>query len=337
MIDVFNISNINFPPTNSINIPGVRYIDRKIIPLKAILNDSIRNSVRKGGSSEYVQHIDDLANDFTRGVDITASLPVVEVLVNEYSDKDGAVVEYGMVDGHHRVKALLKLGVNEYIFDIYSFDDETARILFQLEMNNHRPAKCNTDSDIVTIYANLIKQKKQFIDILGEVDTDALEDSLKRTTKYTNNKIMNRIIPGILRSSGALTKNKNYVDDEGEKWVYSNMPGRVLGSKGGDLWIFKTGTWERTYQRMKRAIFNERNRNVDRIHEIILNVQADVHEDVSASRIKFIEDIQKAFNVDAFMTDGKSDLNIQNKYFKISYAFPQIRDGSEDMNKPVKL
>lgn len=337
MIDVFKISLSDFPPITPFISPGVRYIGRKMLSLKAIYNDSSRNSVRQGGMSEYAGHIQELTNSFFKGVDVTLPVPVVEYLNSAYSSIDGSVVEYGSVDCHHRIKALQAIGVDQYVFDIYEFENETARILFQLEMNNHFPAKSNTDSDIVTIYSNLIKNKNQFVDSAGNVDFVALEDSLKRTTRYSKSKIINRIIPQIESGSGALTKNKNYVNDEGEKWVYSNMPGRVLGSKGGDLWIFKSGTWERTYQRMKRAIFNERLRNVSRVHDIILNVEASVNEDIPASRSKFIDDIQHAFEVDGFLTDGKFDIQTQNKFFRISYAFPQVRDGSEDLNKPVIL
>ena len=337
MIDVFSISESDFPKTISVKLPGVRYCGRKMILLKAIHNDSSRNSVRQGGMSEYGQHIQELVNSFKRGVDVFLPIPVVEQLSSAISTKDGNILDFQAVDCHHRIKALRELGVDRYVFDIYKFDNDTARILFQLEMNNHYPNKNNTEKDIIHSYSVLIKDQGQFLLPNGDIDFAALEDSLDRTTRYGSGKIINTIIPQIIQGSGVPTKNMNYVNDEGEKWIYSNMPGRVLGSKGGDLWIFKTGTWERTYQRMKRAIFNERSQNINRVHQIILNVQADLHEDISASRNKFVGDIRMAFEVDGFLTDGKIDVNTQNKYFKIAYAFPQVRDGSEDMNMPVIL
>jgi hypothetical protein len=337
MIDVFSISDSDFPKASPIKMPGVRYCGRKMVLLKAIHNDSSRNSVRQGGMSEYGQHIQELANSFKKGVDVTLPVPVLEQLSSAISTKDGNVLDFQAVDCHHRMKALQDLGVDRYVFDIYKFDNDTARILFQLEMNNHYPSKNNTEKDIVHSYSVLIKDQGQFVDSKGDIDFAALEESLARTTRYGEHKILNTIIPQIIQGSGVPTKNMNYVNDEGEKWVYSNMPGRVLGSKGGDLWIFKTGTWERTYQRMKRAIFNERSKNIQLVHQIILNVQADLHEDIPASRIKFVNDIRMAFQVDGFLTDGKTDVNTQSKYFKISYAFPQVRDGSEDLNKPVIL
>ena len=337
MIDVFSISESDFPKAIPVKLSGVRYCGRKMIPLKAIHNDSSRNSVRQGGMSEYGQHIQELKNSFSKGVDTNLPLPVIEHLSSAISTKNGNVLDFQAVDCHHRIKALRELGVERYVFDIYKFDNDTARILFQLEMNNHYPNKNNTDKDIIHSYAVLIKDQGHFLDSNGEIDFDALEESLGRTTRYGENKITNTIIPQIIQGSGIPTKNMNYVNDEGEKWIYSNMPGRVLGSKGGDLWIFKTGTWERTYQRMKRAIFNERSQNIHRVHDIILNVQADLHDDIPQSRNKFICDIRKAFQVDGFLTDGKTDLNTQKKYFNISYAFPQVRDGSEDLNSPVIL
>lgn len=337
MKNVNSISVADFPKANPINLPGVHYCGRKMILLKAIHNDSSRNSVRQGGMSEYGQHIEELANSFSKGVDVSLPIPVVEHLSSAISTKDGNVLDYQAVDCHHRIKALRNLDVERYVFDVYKFDNDTARTIFQLEMNNHYPSKNNTEKDIIHSYSVLIKTNKEFLDVNGSVDVDALEQSLERTTRYGNRKILNTIIPQIIQGSGVPTNNMNYVNDEGEKWIYSNMPGRVLGSKGGDLWIFKTGTWERTYQRMKRAIFNERSQNINRVHQIILNVQADLHEDIPASRTKFINDIRKAFQVDGFLTDGKTDVNTQNKYFKISYALPQVRDGSEDMNKPVIL
>jgi hypothetical protein len=337
MIDVYSINISDFPKENPIKLSGVHYCGRKIILLKAIHNDSSRNSVRQGGMSEYAQHIEELKNSFNKGVDVKLPIPVVEHLSCAISTKDGNILDYQAVDCHHRIKALRELNVDRYVFDVYKFSTDTARILFQLEMNNHYPSKNNTEKDIIHSYSVLIKDQKQFLDLQGDIDFAALEDSLERTTRYSSGKIINTIIPQIIQGSGVPTKNMNYVNDEGEKWIYSNMPGRILGSKGGDLWIFKTGTWERTYQRMKRAIFNERSQNIHRVHQIILNIQADLHEDIPASRKKFIIDIRKAFEVDGFLTDGKSDEITQNKYFKISYALPQVRDGSEDLNNPVVL
>lgn len=334
MKDVYSISISDFPTPNPVTIPGVKYKGRKLLQLKAIFNDDTRNLIRQGGMSVYADHIHDLMNSFSKGVDVTLPVPVVEELQNARSMDDGSVLDYGSIDCHHRIKALLGMNVTQYVFDIYEFTNDTARTLFQLEMNNHYPAKSNTEADIIAVYSNLVKVQKKFRDANDQVDLDALENSLKRTTRYKKTKI-DKVIGQILQGSGAMTKNKNYVNDEGERWVYANMPGRVLGSKNGDLWIFKTGTWERTYQRMKRAIFNERSQNIYRVHEIILNVEASLHEDILGSRVKFVDDIRRAFEVDGFLTDGKTDLNTQTKYFRISYAFPQIRDGSEDMNKPV--
>jgi hypothetical protein len=338
-IDVTSFRLSDLPKNRKpIEMPGVKHICTKMISLKAIDCDSQRNSVRLGGMSEYAGHVQELVNSFNKGVDPFRPLPIVEYLESPITSKDGSVMEYGSVDCHHRIAALNMLGVTEYPFDVYLFENDVSRTMFQYEMNNHYPAKKNTDDDIVNGYADMIQNKNQFKDSHGDVDIDALEASLAaRTVLRAGTERMNKIIGRIIEGSGAQTKNKNYVNDQGEKWISVNMPGRVLGSKRGDLWIFKTGTWERTYQRMKRAIFNERKQGVVRVHEIILNVEARLQDDIAALRQKFISDIEMAFEVDGFLTDGNTSQTTQHKYFKISYALPQIRDGSEDMNKPVAI
>lgn len=323
---------------NSYSSPGVRFLRRQMIKIAAIHNDAKNgNSVRRGGMSEYQQHIDDLEFSYRKGVDTTRPLPIIEYMETPISTPNGVVLEYRMVDGHHRLKALANIGVKEYPCDVYEFDDNISKTLFQIQMNNHTPSKSNTEKDVVTIFSHLIKEKSQFLLPCGDIDMNALENALCQVTNLrVGTKKTEKVICNILNGSGTLTKHKNHTDNDGIKWISQNMSHRILGSKGGDLWIFRTGTWERTYQRMKRAIFNERKAGNNRIHDIILNLDIPLHGDVKKEREKMVKDIQKAFEVDCFITNGDNLEETMNKFFKISYAMPQIH-GVEDMNTVIVL
>jgi len=339
LIDVNNfvVSDVLFKE-NAYSGSGVRFLSRRMVKIKAIRNDSkMGNSVRLGGMSEYGQHVDDLERSYQKGVDPRDRIPIIKYMDTPISLGDGTVQEYTVVDGHHRLKALDNIGVNEYPCDVYEFDDDISMIHFQIQMNDHNPSKSNTDNDIVTIYSHLIKERGEYLKPDGTIDEDNLQKDLASDTKLRRNtKKMEKMISKIMSGSGALSKHKNYTDKSGINWIATNMPRRVLGSKGGDLWIFKTGTWERTYQRMKRAIYNERGTGFERIHDIILNVEVLLHGDVTSARNKLISDIERAFEVDCFITNGHNEKETMNKFFRISYALPQIH-GQEDMNKVVDL
>lgn len=153
-------------------LKGVRSTTRIFVAIDDILVDPLDNTVRYGGTDSSL--VQDLKNDFLRGVRYTEFLPVIEKLpVSKKYDNDGKVKYYILRDGFNRVTALKELGVTHYWFDVVEFGydgvpAERARNDFALNSNYHAPSKSSSDKDIYNAVSNLVSEdllEKDFMKI----------------------------------------------------------------------------------------------------------------------------------------------------------------------------
>jgi len=150
----YNIPNIEdftyVPPKNP--LPGVEWVERKKVKLSDINYDANLNKIaRLNGVNP--SHTKALEESYKAGIDKEKPLPVLE-------ETAGVFEKYAPVDYFHRGRAHQNLGWKEYVFDIYKFADEKARVSFQLLMNDHPPQGVASTADIEQAGIKLIQKNK---------------------------------------------------------------------------------------------------------------------------------------------------------------------------------
>jgi len=150
----YNIPNVEdfkyIAPKNP--LPGVRWIERKKVNLNDINYDANLNKIARLNGVNPA-HTKALEESYKAGVDTSKPLPVLEKTA-------GLFEKYAPVDYFHRGRAQQNLGWKEYVFDIYEFADEKARVSFQLLMNDHPPQGVASTDDIVQAGIKLIQKTK---------------------------------------------------------------------------------------------------------------------------------------------------------------------------------
>lgn len=333
-ITVFGFQPSDLPSSRSIlSVANVSYKETLRVPLNQIdvnIGNYAQNSVR--GGNEDGEHIANIQSSLKQGVDVNQAPPCLEYLDKPFQ-VDGIVKRFRPLDGHHRIKALQNLGVTEYVFDIYEVKSKKGRILFQLKKNNHLPAKRSLDVDIEKSFCDLINSG-EFLDSNGNLDTPILESELQSVGGFRiGTQRLKTLISKIENRTGVVSNIKEYPDKDAEKWVSQYIPNVQFGHKGGDWWIMRTGTYERTFMRMLKAY---RARGSNQTQYIILNPQIAPGGDVATTRRKFATDIHKLWDTLCDVTGGSKGSSSRDKVFKIVYALPQIVQ-TEDFTKPVDL
>lgn len=144
-------------------VKGVRLVKRLYICLDEILVNPLDNEVRDGGTNS--PHVQELKNDFGRGIRYNEFLPVVEKLpVSKTYNKDNKLKFYALVDGFNRISALMDLGYTHYWFDVVEFGSDDvpaplARYSFAMASNAHSPKLPSSDKDIYNGVARLVADK----------------------------------------------------------------------------------------------------------------------------------------------------------------------------------
>ena len=121
--------------------------------------DLVKSQIRQGDIIS--SHVSDLIDSlYERGQEIPITVEVVE-------GEEGTQTQYRPVDGMHRLEALERLrekypdrsSFSLVRAEIKEFDDNTERVLYQIECNNHDtlPAKSNTDADAALVIDKVAK------------------------------------------------------------------------------------------------------------------------------------------------------------------------------------
>lgn len=337
-ITVFGFQPSDLPSSRSIlSVPDVTYRETLRVPLNQIdvnIGNYAQNSVR--GGNEDGAHIAEIQSSLKQGVDINQAPPSLEFLDKAFQ-VDGVVKRFRPLDGHHRIKALQNLGASEYVFDIYGVKSMKGRILFQLQKNNHLPAKRSLDVDIEKSFCDLIKSG-EFLDSNGNLDTPVLESELQNVGGFRiGAQRLKTLISKIENRSGKLSNIKEYPDKDAEKWISQYMPNVKLdrGRKNPkhNWWIMRTGNYQRTFVRMLRAY---RAKGSTQTQYIILNPRIAPGGDVATTRRKFVTDIHELWDTLCNVTGGSKTASCRDRVFKVVYALPQIVQ-TEDFTLPVDL
>jgi hypothetical protein len=195
---------VDFPkllktPKKARKYKGFKLVGRYAVPFSQILekvtdNDGDGNAhSRANGISE--PNVDSLEESFKNEIDYTSRLPILKVQINEVVGeggvKTGEKTEYVLLGGFHRTKAFKRLGLTQWVFDIYEYDptnsdgingqtlsEYEATKTAQVRDNDHAPAGRTTIADVVKTTLAIMKDKSS-TSIARTPNGEYVEDSLK--------------------------------------------------------------------------------------------------------------------------------------------------------------
>jgi hypothetical protein len=329
MPSIFNIEVSDLPKNRmKIETKGANYRETVKIPFDDIVipidkTSKKTNTARQG--DEDGKHIADLRYSFSEGVNVNAPPPSVEYL-EQGIEVDGTFKFYRLLDGHHRLAALMD-NITEYVFDVYSIvasEGERARTTLQLKSNAHNPSKKSSDNDIIASGNALLRAGK--FNINGTLDVDEVAEWVAEVKggrlKSDRNK---KLVTGILNQSAVHLPYVLYADRAAVRWVKKNMPHVLLNEDGGNYWIFKKAP-DRSFLRMLKKDTNNK-------QYIILNPEPSSAGNVISTRENLYNYIMELWKVTCEKTGGDPD---DNNVFEIVYALPQLRD-KENMSHPISM
>lgn len=198
--------------------PGVKHIERKIIPLSKIYVQQKANKVRKG--KKYVPHIQRLIKSFQNGINYSKMPPVVR---KKTQIINGVTYEYELLCGDHRLDAFISCGFDSWIFDVYdvclggySYIDSVSTL--QLQENDHEPELASTSDDIVNTICYLIDNGSVLVE-----NTEASIDSYVET--YCPNMHWNtkgKIVKQVIAAKGSYQDIITYTPNDLSNWLQNN-------------------------------------------------------------------------------------------------------------------
>lgn len=167
---MYNPENINIEKITfgTINSPGIKFVERKIIDFSKIYNRPIQNNNPTRSKGKNLSHIETLMQSFSSGIDY-AEMPPVVVRIPPSMNAAGDIMEYEILAGHHRMEAMNRLGYNSWVFDLYVVSCETVTYedairTFQLKENNHTPRLSSTEDDVVKTVLLLLKHQSKLVE-----------------------------------------------------------------------------------------------------------------------------------------------------------------------------
>ncbi len=178
--------------------PGVKFIDRKIIPIDKIYVPPIKdNPVRKKGKN--YNNIQRLSESFRNGISYAQCPPLVREKVQQI---DGHIYEYELVAGQHRWEAFMILGYTMWIFDVYEITgnkystyEDSLRTL-QLKENDHAPHQETSEDDAVNIICRLLDRMSKIV----APNSDSIRAYLDAHCKNMHHNTKAKVVRDVVRN-----------------------------------------------------------------------------------------------------------------------------------------
>lgn len=146
----------------TINVPGVNFLERKILTVDQIYQPPIANNPTRSKGKDSSQVLS-LQHSLSLGIDYSRMPPIVKRIIPRM-DVLGNMLYYELVTGHHRMEALRTLGYDSWVFDVYdNITAEDVKITVQFKENDHTPQLSVTENDAVKTILTLIGMKSNFI------------------------------------------------------------------------------------------------------------------------------------------------------------------------------
>lgn len=143
---------------------GTYFVERRVIKRNTILPTSWRSNDWRIEKEQA--HCNSLGNFIdTMGIDYSKNPPIVEYHPNGILDQDTGKTYYlKILSGNHSAEALehhCKIDIDEWVFDVYSYDSDAARQIHIARINgSHPPSKVTTPVEAVNHTTRLIRQEK---------------------------------------------------------------------------------------------------------------------------------------------------------------------------------
>jgi hypothetical protein len=182
------------------------------------------NKSRAEGKDE--EHVNSLQESFQNGIDYSKVPPVVRWNPQIIA---GIRYDYELVCGDHRVEALKRNGITEWVFGLYDFGDSEyntseAIYYFQLTENDHVPQKESSLNDVAKIGSLLIKEKHL------APDEKSIKKFVKAVCKNKSAYQKGKIINLILSENGHSPDVGTYTKDSAYAWIQKNTTYTVAGN-----------------------------------------------------------------------------------------------------------
>lgn len=187
---------------------GFKYIGRQTVKFSDIYmqTEGDGNSVRADGVTK--SNVDDIEHSFKSGVIYNEYLPILKFKNNKVKDANGVETgeakSYEIVDGNHRVPALQKLNIDEWVFDVYQYDpsntdgvkgktlsETESTKMTQMIANGHPPKHRAVIADVVKTVISILHDKESTS--IEMIDEGFSDDSLKDFIKFITPNMLPRL------------------------------------------------------------------------------------------------------------------------------------------------
>lgn len=214
-------------------LPGVVYMGRKFKKVADIDTDKHKNKLaRVDGVVD--KHVNALVESFKGGIDTTLPPPVID-------DEDNGV------DLYHRARVFEQLNISEYAFDIYKFENEFAKVSFQLLMNDHKPAGASKKEDIINAAVKLIEDPKCQLSKKESVIKDWVNKVAKHKYPSTRGSIVKEICQKTKTKQAVFTYSKKELNSFYNNWLPNLTKGGMI-DLAKDMYGYDVQTkYEATY------------------------------------------------------------------------------------------
>jgi hypothetical protein len=181
--------------------PGSKHIETKIIPTSKIyVPKSAKGKTLNRARKKYLNqdHINKLAVAL-KEIDYSKRPPIV---TKKHQWVEGVFYEYELVAGAHRFSAFEKMGISEWIFDVYELGtqgvkSDLAMSTLQIRENDHQPELASTADDLTNIMSYLISKN-----LIGNTE-QSISDYLAENTSNLNGNTFKKVVLSTVRKNGA--------------------------------------------------------------------------------------------------------------------------------------
>jgi hypothetical protein len=345
-IDINSVSlksfeNFKLGELSSGSVPGVQIVDRKEISFDDIFfeNDGTNIVRREKAKEEAVRALKD---DFEcRGWCVGQPLPCV--IANDGTEiGERGRKKYRLIQGHHRVSAMVKLGINKFVFNIISaqkqgrYSKQSLINLYSLKSNvSHLVQTKATKYDVAKVIADGISDGT-FINSDG-VDEDAIRETISMSPEYISFTKSKGALTEIIRLACQETGRTDFV-------IRTNVEfKRALKDDGDPLYDkLGKGEWHLFDSSDPTRGFGwliSQYANSGRKQKIVINIndfQLVTIEDLMKKRLAILNAIDNCYN-DAMRAYGKN-ITPKNKIYEIvgfSASTNAELNSAEDSGKHV--
>ena len=165
------------------HIDGLDYVGKMVVN-RGVVSYRVNTSqlrVNDDVASRSQKH----SRSFSNGIDFTKPNPALELLPSGNFD---------YVDGYGRDAGFLKLGWDDYVYDVFKCKTELARVKLRQWLNRKLPQDPNSEDDLVSSCSDLIRRNHL------KPTKESLMKHLTDVEPYMEQRIKGRIVQAILDS-----------------------------------------------------------------------------------------------------------------------------------------